>query len=80
MFLAKIRSYFDSLLPLSKDERYAVWDSVNTMEQGDMTSLGLHDEPLQGKGKGFRSCRANQYIRVIYVPLQDPGLVSEDAW
>ena len=75
MFLAKIRSYFDSLLPLSKEERYAVWDAVNTMEQGNMASLGLHDEPLQGKGKGFRSCRANQDVRVIYVPFGDEGVL-----
>lgn len=75
MFLAKTRSYFDSLLPLSKDERYAVWDTVNTMEQGNMASLGLHDEPLHGKGKGFRSCRANQDVRVIYVPFGDEGVL-----
>ena len=75
MFLAKIRSYFDSLAPLSKDERYAVWDAVNTMEQGNMASLGLHDEPLHGKGKGFRSCRANQDVRVIYVPFGDEGVL-----
>ena len=85
MFLAKTRSYFDSLLPLSKDERYAVWDTVNTMEQGNMASLGLHDEPLHGKGKGFRSCRANQDVRVIYVPFGEEGVLCyaghhEDAY
>lgn len=41
MFLAKIRSYFDSLSPLSKEDRYAVWDAVNAMEQGNMASFGL---------------------------------------
>ncbi|MCR5839353.1 MAG: UvrD-helicase domain-containing protein [Kiritimatiellae bacterium] len=75
MYLAKIRSYFDSLGSLSKDERYAVWDAVNTMEQGNMASLGLHDEPLQGKGKGFRSCRANQDVRLIYVPFGEEGVL-----
>jgi len=75
MFLAKIRSYFDSLSSLSKEERYAVWDAVNTMEQGNMASLGLHDEPLHGKGKGFRSCRANQDVRVIYAPFGDEGVL-----
>ena len=75
MYLAKIRSYFDSVGTLTKDERYAVWDAVNTMEQGNMASLGLHDEPLHGKGKGFRSCRANQDIRVIYVPFGDEGVL-----
>ena len=75
MFLAKTRSYFDSLLPLSKEERYAVWDAVNTMEQGNMASLGLHDEPLHGKAKGFRSCRANQDVRVVYVPFGDEGVL-----
>ena len=75
MYLAKIRSYFDSVGTLSKDERYAVWDAVNTMEQGNMTSLGLHDEPLHGKGKGFRSCRANQDVRLIYVPFGEEGVL-----
>lgn len=85
MYLAKIRSYFDSVGTLTKDERYAVWDAVNTMEQGNMASLGLHDEPLHGKGKGFRSCRANQDVRVIYVPFGEEGVLCyaghhEDAY
>lgn len=75
MYLAKARSYFDSLGSLSKDERYAVWAAVNAMEQGNMASLGLHDEPLQGKGKGFRSCRANQDVRLIYVPFGEEGVL-----
>lgn len=85
MYLAKIRSYFDSVGTLTKDERYAVWDAVNTMEQGNMASLGLHDEPLHGKGKGFRSCRANQDVRLIYVPFGEEGVLCyaghhEDAY
>lgn len=75
MYLAKIRSYFDSVGTLTKDERYAVWDAVNTMEQGNMASLGLHDEPLQGKSKGFRSCRANQDVRLIYAPFGEEGVL-----
>lgn len=75
MFLTKIRSYFDSLTSLSKEDRYAVWDAVNMMEQGNMASLSFHDEPLQGKSKGFRSCRANQELRLIYVPFGDEGVL-----
>lgn len=67
-----------SSAPVEALKKYEKWKDIASLSgpQGLRKLKGLHDEPLFGKWKGYRSSRLNLQYRVIYKVEKEQLLIK----
>ena len=67
-----------SSAPIDVVKKYETWKDIVSLSgpQALRKLKGLHDEPLSGKWKGYRSSRLNLQYRVIYKVINKQVLIQ----
>jgi len=67
-----------SSAPIDVVKKYEKWKDIVSLSgsQALRKLKGLHDEPLSGKWKGYRSSRLNLQYRVIYKVINKQVLIQ----
>ena len=67
-----------SSAPIDVVKKYEKWKDIVSLSgpQALRKFKGLHDEPLSGKWKGYRSSRLNLQYRVIYKTINKQVLIQ----
>ncbi len=67
-----------SSAPIDVVKKYEKWKDIVSLSgpQALRKLKGLHDEPLSGKWKGYRSSRLNLQYRIIYKVINKEVLIQ----